>query len=83
MKATGNVDIDWTKSVNGGYNATLITYAIVNTAGKTVSVKGATVKKFLQYTLATCGPSVSYGLGYTPIQGAIRTKAYAILNTVK
>ena len=83
VKANGNVDIDWTKSVNGGYNATLITYAIVNTAGKTVSVKGATVKKFLQYTLATCGPSVSYGLGYTPIQGAIRTKAYAILNTIK
>ncbi len=83
VKTNGNVDIDWTKSVNGGYNATLITYAVVNTAGKTVTQKGATVKKFLQYTLATCGPSVSYGLGYTPIQGAIRTKAYAILNAIK
>jgi phosphate transport system substrate-binding protein len=83
VKANGNVDIDWNKTVNGGYNATLITYAVVNTAGKTVSKKGATVKKFLQYVLNVCGPSVSYGMGYTPIQGAIRTKAYAILNAVK
>jgi hypothetical protein len=83
VKANGNVDIDWNKAVNGGYNATLITYAVVNTAGKTVTAKGATAKKFLQYVLNVCGPSVSYGLGYTPIQGAIRTKAYAVLNTVK
>ena len=83
VKDNGNVDIDWTQAVNGGYNATLITYAVVNTAGKTVSRKGATVKRFLQYVLNVCGPSVSYGLGYTPIQGVIRTKAYAILNTVK
>jgi phosphate transport system substrate-binding protein len=83
VKTNGNVDIDWTKAVNGGYNATVITYAVVNTAGKTVSRKGATVKKFLQYVLNVCGPSVSYGLGYTPIQGNIRTKAYAILNAVK
>ncbi len=83
VKANGNVDIDYTKAVNGGYNATAITYAIVNTAGNSVSKKGATVKKFLQYMLNVCGPSVSYGLSYTPIQGAIRTKAYAILNTVK
>ena len=83
VKTNGNVDIDWTKAVNGGYNATVITYAVVNTAGNTVSRKGATVKKFLQYVLNVCGPSVSYGLGYTPIQGTIRTKAYAILNAVK
>ena len=83
VKTNGNVDIDWNKAVNGGYNATLITYAVVNTAGKTVSKKGATTKKFLQYVLNVCGPSVSYGMGYTPIQGTIRTKAYAILNAVK
>jgi phosphate transport system substrate-binding protein len=83
VKTNGNVDIDYKKAVNGGYNATAITYAIVNTAGKTVTRKGATVKKFLQYMLNVCGPSVSYGLSYTPIQGAIRTKAYAILNAVK
>lgn len=82
VKANGSVDIDWNKSVSGGYNATLITYAVVNTSGS-VTTKGANVKKFLQYVLNTCGPSVSYGLGYTPIQGAIRTKAYAVLNLVK
>ncbi|MFM5903993.1 MAG: hypothetical protein ACKOOD_02775, partial [Microbacteriaceae bacterium] len=82
VKTNGNVDIDWNKSVSGGYNATLITYAVVNTAGS-VTAKGANVKKFLQYTLNVCGPSISYGLGYTPIQGAIRTKAYAVLNLVK
>lgn len=83
VKTNGNVDINWNLAVNGGYNATLITYAVVNTEGKTVTRKGATVKRFLQYVLSTCGPSVSYGLGYTPIQGTIRTKAYAVLNTIK
>ncbi|MFM5951102.1 MAG: substrate-binding domain-containing protein [Micrococcales bacterium] len=82
VKTNGNVDIDWNKSVSGGYNATLITYAVVNTSGS-VTAKGANVKKFLQYVLNVCGPSISYGLGYTPIQGAIRTKAYAVLNLVK
>jgi phosphate transport system substrate-binding protein len=82
VKTNGNVDIDWNKSVSGGYNATLITYAVVKTTGS-VTAAGANVKKFLQYTLNVCGPAISYGLGYTPIQGAIRTKAYAVLNLVK
>ena len=86
INANGNVEIDWTKSISGGYNASLFTYAIVNTDPSSkvaVSVKGANVKKFLGYVLSTCGPAVSYGLGYTPIQGAVRTKALQLVNYIK
>lgn len=81
-QANGNVRIDWTKSVSGGYNAALITYAVVNTSGS-ATVKGANVKKFLTYVLNVCGPAISYGLGYTPIQGALRTKAGAVIRLIK
>jgi ABC-type phosphate transport system substrate-binding protein len=82
----GNVNIDWTTNVSGGYNASLFTYAVVNTNSSKsvpVSVKGANVKKFLGYVLSTCGPAISYGIGYTPIQGAVRTKALAVINYIK
>ncbi len=88
VQANGNVRIDWSKSVSGGYNASLITYAVVNVdatkpISSGVSVKGANLKKFLGYVLSTCGPAISYNLGYTPIQGALRTKALALVNYIK
>jgi len=84
----GNVNIDFTKQVTGGYNASLFTYAVVNTNATVkptvgVSVKGANIKKFLGYVLSTCGPSVSKNLGYAAISGAVRTKALAIVNYIK
>ncbi|NDH65256.1 MAG: hypothetical protein EBY26_02575 [Microbacteriaceae bacterium] len=88
VQTSGNVKIDWTKSVNGGYNASLFTYAIVKTDNKVkptvgVSVEGANLKKFLGYVLSTCGPAVSKGLGYSQISGAVRTKALATVNYIK
>ena len=86
VQANGNVRIDWTKAVSGGYNASLYTYAVVNTNSSSkvsVTVKGANLKKFLGYVLSTCGPAISYGLGYTPVQGAVRTKALALINYIK
>ena len=88
VQANGNVRIDWTKAVSGGYNASLYTYAIVNVDATKpinvgVSVKGANLKKFLGYVLSTCGPAISYNLGYTPVQGAVRTKALALINYIK
>jgi phosphate transport system substrate-binding protein len=82
VKTDGSVQLDWTKSISGGYNATLITFAVVNTAGAS-TVKGAAVKKFITYVLNVCGPSVSYGLGFTPISGALRTKAGAVIKLIK
>lgn len=84
----GNINIDWTMPVTGGYNASLFTYAIVNTNPSVkptvgVSAKGATIKKFLGYVLSTCGPSISKALGYAQISGAIRTKALATVNYIK
>lgn len=86
VNADGSVNIDWTKAVSGGYNASLYTYAVVSTnSSKTVAttVKGANLKKYLGYVLSTCGPAISYGLGYTPVQGAVRTKALALINYIK
>jgi len=84
----GNVNIDFTMSVTGGYNASLFTYAIVNTNTTVkptvgVSVKGANIKKFLGYVLSVCGPAVSKTLGYASISGAVRTKALAVVNYIK
>jgi len=88
IKSAGNVDINWAASVSGGYNASLFTYAIVNTNDKVkpnvgVSVNGANLKKFLGYILSTCGPNVSKALGYSQISGAVRTKALATVNYIK
>jgi phosphate transport system substrate-binding protein len=82
VKADGSVALDWTKSISGGYNATLITFAVVNTTGAK-TVKGAAVKKFITYLLNVCGPAVSYGLGFTPITGTLRTKAGAVIQLIK
>ena len=81
VAANGLVSINWAKSVPGGYNASLITYAVVNT-GK-ARAKGAAVKSFLQYVLKTCVPANAANLGYVALSGGQATKAQALLNLIK
>jgi phosphate transport system substrate-binding protein len=75
----GVVTIDWAKAVPGGYNASLITYAIVNT-GK-ASANGSATKAFIQYVLNTCVPANAAKLGYVALAGsqALKAKALALL----
>jgi phosphate transport system substrate-binding protein len=79
VATNGFVTIDWAKAVPGGYNASLITYAIVNTG--TATAKGAAVKSFIQYVLNTCVPANAAKLGYVALSGgqALKAKALALL----
>lgn len=81
VSPNGFVKIDWAKSVPGGYNASLITYAIVNT-GK-ARAKGAAVKAFMQYVLKTCVPANAANLGYVALSGGQATTAQSLLNLIK
>lgn len=78
----GSINLRWSKSISGAYNATLVTYALVRTKGA-ASAKGAAVKSFLEYTLKTCSPAKAKGLGYTALTGAIREKALAVTALIK
>ena len=81
VKDNGLVNIAWAKPVPGGYNASLITYAIVNT-GK-ARAKGAAVKSFIQYVLKSCVPANAAKLGYVALAGGQSTKADALTNLIK
>jgi phosphate transport system substrate-binding protein len=77
----GFVTIDWAKSVPGGYNASLITYAIVNTGA--AKANGPAVKSFIQYVLNTCVPANAAKLGYVALSGGQATKAKALALLIK
>jgi phosphate transport system substrate-binding protein len=79
--ANGIVSIDWAKPVPGGYNASLVTYAIVNTG--TATGKGAAVRAFINYVLNTCVPANAARLGYVALSGGQATKAKALAKLIK
>jgi phosphate transport system substrate-binding protein len=72
-KTTGAVTLDHTKQITGAYQASLLTYAIVD-KGASSSV-AQDVEAFVNYMLNTCGPDRAATLGYAPITGALKTKA--------
>lgn len=72
-KTTGAVTFDYTKQITGAYQASLLTYAIAD-KGATTSAS-ADVEGFVTYMLNTCGPDRAATLGYSPITGALKTKA--------
>jgi phosphate transport system substrate-binding protein len=80
--ANGILDIDYTKAVKGGYNASLVTYALAPTAA-TNPAKGAAIKNFLTYVINSCAPSKAPGLNYSPLSAALKAKALQLVATVK
>ena len=76
----GSVDLNWAQKVPGGYNASLITYAVVNTS---TSKNGAEVKSFLDYVLNSCVPANATPLGYVALTGATLAKAKAVVASIK
>jgi len=77
---TGAMTLNFTKKVAGGYNMSLVTYALVD-KGST-SAKAAQVEAFVKYLLNTCGPTKAAALGYAPITGELKTKALAIADGI-
>jgi phosphate transport system substrate-binding protein len=81
VAANGLVTINWAKKIAGGYNASLITYALVNTGSATSN--GAAVKGFIQYVLNTCVPANAPRLGYVALSGGQAAKARALALLIK
>lgn len=82
QKVLGNgiLNIDYKKAVKGGYNLSLVTYAIAPTE---TSKNGVAIKKFLTYVVSVCSPARSAKLHYTPLSGALKAKALKLVATVK
>jgi phosphate transport system substrate-binding protein len=80
VNADGSVAINWAQKVPGGYNASLITYAVVNTS---TSKNGAEVKSFLEYVVNSCVPANATPLGYVALTGATLAKAKAVIASIK
>lgn len=83
INSDGSFDLHWNKVVDGGYNASLITYAVVKTTGASTGTKGANLRNFLKYVLYTCGPSISAAKGYTFIADPLRAKGYDFVKLIK
>lgn len=82
INKNGSITLQYAKSVPGAYNATAVTYAVVNASG-TGTAKGTAVREFLNYTLTTCAPAKAKALGYTALTGAVREKALAVVKLIK
>lgn len=75
------VKLDFTKSIAGAYNLSLITYAIAPLAGGNKSGTDiAAVKAAVGYLVSTCdkGP----GLGYVKLSGALATAANDLVSKI-
>jgi len=80
VQANGLVAFDFTADVPGAYNLALVTYGLAHT---TTSPKGATTKAFFQYVLNSCAPSRATALKYVAVSGAIKTKALALVRSIR
>lgn len=78
----GILDIDYKKGVKGGYNNSLVTYALAPTASKDPA-KGTAIRKFLTYVINSCAPSQGPKLNYSPLSAALKAKALQLVKTVK
>jgi len=78
-RSTGAVTLDFTKSIPGAYNMSLLTYAIVKSTDGATGSKQTEARNFVEYLLTTCGPQSASGLGYSPISGELKTKALALV----
>ena len=78
----GILDIDYKKSVDGGYNLSLVSYALAPTAAAN-SAKGTAIRNYLNYVITKCGPAKATGLNYVPLSGPLLVKAKALVAKVK
>lgn len=78
--STGAVTLDFKRKISGAYNMSLLTYAMVDINAGTA--KAPEVKAFVKYMLNTCGPQKAASIGYSPISGALLTRANAIADRI-
>lgn len=80
----GTLNIDFTKSVAGAYQLSIVTYGIAprNAAYPTKSTNAAklAVGDWFNYVISKCVPAKAASLGYVALGGALKTSA---LNQIK
>ncbi len=82
----GTVTIDFTKSVSGAYQLSILVYGLaprfVPTATNKVSTDAVklAVGDFFKYVVSSCIPAKAASLGYVPLGGKLKTNA---LNQIK
>ena len=81
MNSNGVVLFDYNEAVKGGYNLSLISYAVAPT--KNGSAKTAAAKEYLSYFLNTCSPKEAAGLNYVSLSGAALKTANKLVARVK
>ena len=80
--ADGILDIDYQAKIVGGYNLSLVSYALAPTAS-TNAAKGTAVRNYLNYVITKCAPAKATGLNYVPLSGPLLVKAKALVAKIK
>ena len=82
----GTLRIDFTKSVSGAYQLSILTYGLAprNAAYPTKSTNATklAVQNWFTYVVSTCAPAKAAKLGYVPLGGALKTSALAQIKTI-
>jgi ABC-type phosphate transport system substrate-binding protein len=79
VSADGLVTQNFAAKAADAYPINAVSYGLSSTA---VSATNASVKSFFSYFLNTCAPKNAAGAGYTPLTGAILTKALAQVSKI-
>jgi phosphate transport system substrate-binding protein len=82
-KLNGTLVIDFTKSVAGAYQLSIVTYGVAPRfvgTGKSTNATALAVQDFYNYVVKTCIPAKAASLGYVALGGALKTSA---LNQIK
>jgi phosphate transport system substrate-binding protein len=79
VTSEGLVKFDYNKKVVGGYNLSLVSYAIVSLRK---SPNSTAVKTFFNYLVNSCVPANAVRLGYAPISNAVKVYARKTINLI-
>lgn len=80
--SNGLIAFDYKKKVKGAYNIALIAYGLAPTASDRPE-KAAAVKDYFTFLIRTCGPTRAAANDYVAVAGDLRTKALALIDTIK
>jgi len=84
----GTLSIDFTKSVSGAYQLSIVTYGVAPryvptpTAKVSGSASKLAVGDFFKYVVSSCMPAKAASLGYTALGGALKTSALNQIKTI-
>ncbi len=84
----GTLNIDFTKSVSGAYQLSIVTYGVAPRYVPTPTAKVSTIASklavgdFFKYVVSSCIPAKAASLGYVALGGALKTSALNQIKTI-